>query len=74
MAVIVNRNATRLQLSVQTGINTNGDPVLKTMTMNKIKLAAADQDLFDVALEVQKLLAYPVAKVEKIESSYLGQA
>jgi hypothetical protein len=49
-----------LVLKVQSGTDTDGNTLYRNITLKKVKPAAVEQDLFDVATAISALLENPV--------------
>lgn len=54
-----------LRLVVQTGTDAAGNPTYDRLSFNRVKATAADQDVYDVAVALAGLQAYPLAGVER---------
>jgi hypothetical protein len=63
-----------IKLSLHTGDNPDGSPVLRTRSLNNVKPAAADQDLFDVAAALAGLQQYPLNGITRVDNSALISA
>ncbi|MGI9951656.1 DUF1659 domain-containing protein [Moorellaceae bacterium AZ2] len=72
MAVVVTPISASLQLQVQVGTNSEGEPVYRWRTFNRVKPGAADQDLWDVAQALAALQTYPVVSVSRVQESSLS--
>jgi hypothetical protein len=69
MAVITTSLGSRLQLKVQTGVDGDGNPVLKTRTYNRLKSGASDEDVYQFATIIaglQKHALYEVNRVNEV--------
>jgi len=70
MAVVkVPQNST-IAIKLQKGVTTSGSPAYVTRNY-ACKATAADQDLFDVALALMGLQAYPVSDIARVDNAYL---
>ncbi|WP_139902899.1 DUF1659 domain-containing protein [Clostridium thermarum] len=74
MAVLTTKDSTKLGIVMITGVDEKGDDVKKTMSLSKIKVAAADDNLFAVAKAIEPLLKYPVASIERNDVYTLANA
>jgi hypothetical protein len=63
-----------LKLVLDTGQVVNGNPVLRTRSINGIKSTAADQDLFDAAQALAGLQQYTLNAVRRVDNSTLINA
>lgn len=68
MAVTANKVSVALQLKVKTGVDEVGNDVLATQSYRRVKVNAADQDMYDVAATIGALESTPVMSVLKAES------
>ena len=64
MAVSANKIMTTLVLKVKTGV-VNGKDTMKSLSFNKVKAGATDEDIFAVASGIAGVLAYPISNVNK---------
>ncbi len=71
MAILTNDLTTSLMLKTKVGVDENGQEVFKTMTLKKVKVSAADQDIYDVALGIANVLKFPVQDVIKSQTKEL---
>lgn len=74
MAVTKVPGTSVLKLVLDTGEVSNGNPVLRTRSINGIKSTAADQDLFDVAEALSGLQQYTLNAVRRVDNSALIEA
>ena len=58
-----------LRLQLQTGVDANGDPVLRNKSLSNVKADALDQDIFDVAQSLASLQEYVLADVLRIDTA-----
>ncbi|TEB08238.1 hypothetical protein Psch_01793 [Pelotomaculum schinkii] len=63
-----------LKLALHVGDSATGSPVLRSRSLNGIKPAAADQDLFDVATALAGLQQYPLNGITRVDNSALISA
>ena len=74
MAVIVVPRDSSLQLRLVTGTNPlTGAPIIESKTFTKVKAAALDQDVYDVATALVGLQKYPVAEIRAQKESQLTE-
>lgn len=64
MAVSANKVMTTLVLKIKTGV-VNGKDTIKSLSFNKVKAGATDEDIFAVASGIAGILAYPMSGVNK---------
>lgn len=62
-----------MRMQLQTGVDTNGDPVFRSKSLNNIKPDAADQDLLDVARALAGLQEHILADVLRVDSARLEE-
>ncbi len=74
MAVVTTKGSTRLAITLKTGVDASGNDVKKTMSFAKVKVSAADENLFETAKAIEPLLRYPVTSIEKDDSYLLAEA
>ena len=61
--IIVPRDSS-FQLRLVTGVNSEtGAPIIESKTFGKVKSAAAEQDVYDVATALVSLQKYPVDEI-----------
>jgi hypothetical protein len=65
MAVIASAKDTLMVVTVQTGLNAQGSPILSQRSIANVKVAATDQDVFDVAKALYGLQNYPLISVRR---------
>lgn len=63
-----------LRLELHVGVNGSGNPVFRTKSLNNVKAAATDQDLFDVAAALAALQEYPLNSVSRMDGAELVEA
>lgn len=73
MAVNKVPTGTVLRLQLQTGVDTEGNPVYRNKSLNYVNPTAADQDVFDVATALGGLQEHPVNAISRIDSARLTQ-
>lgn len=60
-----------LRLQLRVGVDANGSPVYRNRSLNNVKPAATDQDLFDVANALAALQEYPLNGISRIDGAQL---
>lgn len=73
MAVTAEIFGKTLKLEYQAGVKTNGDPIIKVISF-KAKSNAVDQDIYDVASQINTLQASSLRAVLKEENYELQSA
>jgi hypothetical protein len=63
-----------LVVVTQTGVDAKGKEILKKSTIGKLLLSAADQDVLDVVLGIEKVLNYPVNEIQKNDHNVITSA
>lgn len=63
-----------LKLALHVGDSATGAPVLRNRSLNGIKPAAVDQDLFDVAGALAGLQQYPLNGITRVDNGSLISA
>lgn len=74
MAVTSTPVSSALRITVQSGTDTNGDPVLTRISFSGIKAGALDQAVYDVAVLLAGLQTFPLAGVTRTMESALTSA
>jgi len=62
-----------LRLQLQTGVDGNGDPVIRNKSLSNVKTDALDQDIFDVAQALVLLQEHMLENVMRIDSARLEE-
>ena len=65
MAAKSTKLSSDLVIVLQAGVDAQGKEILKKSTIGKLLLTAADQDVLDVVLGIEKVLSYPVNEIQK---------
>jgi len=74
MAVIVVPRDSSLQLRLVTGTNPlTGAPIIESKSFTKVKAAALDQDVYDVATALVGLQKYPTDEIRAQKESQLTE-
>jgi len=58
-------------MEFQTGVDVNGNPVFRNKSLNNVKVAAVDQNIYDTALALSGLQANTLNSVSRVDSSVL---
>ncbi|WP_123054491.1 DUF1659 domain-containing protein [Clostridium sp. JN-1] len=74
MAASSTKLSSSLVIVEKTGVNKSGKDALKKVTLGKIDMKAADQDIFDVVIGIQNVLNYPVNEIRKNDNSVIVNA
>jgi hypothetical protein len=59
---------TQIRLMFETGLDENGEPVVKAKTFNNIKKEATVDQIYQAAQAIAGLSAYPLVAVERNDS------
>jgi hypothetical protein len=62
-----------LRLELNIGLDEGGNPVYRIKSLNNVKPAAADQDLFDVAAALAALQGYTLNGISRVDGANLVQ-
>jgi hypothetical protein len=71
MPVISTVISSRLRLMVQTGVDDEGNPVVRSRNLNNLKPEATDEAVYTVAGSLGELQQHPVNAVRKVTESDL---
>ncbi len=71
MAVIATKSLTALVLRTKVGVDASGSDIITSQKISKVKVAAADQDIFDTASAIGTLLEYSLTGVSKTDETQL---
>lgn len=74
MAAVSTKLSSDLVIVSKTGVDAEGKDVLKKSTIGKLLLTAADQDILDVVLGIEKVLNYPVNEIQKNDHNAITSA
>jgi hypothetical protein len=74
MAAKATKLETGMILKYKDGVDKNGKEIIKKQSFSKIKTSAADQDLFDVAKEFEKLLGKTLDELIREDQSGITNA
>lgn len=73
MPVSINPISTRLQLRLNTGLDENFNPIYRTRSFSNVKPAAVNQDLFELAGEIESLQQHTVNSVRRVDEVELEE-
>jgi len=73
MAVIATPVQSSLRLVVQTGTDTNGNPVYRNRSYSRVKPEVPDADVYDVANVLAGLQTNPLFAVQRIVTDELAE-
>jgi 23S rRNA maturation mini-RNase III len=71
MAVISTKTQSAFVMKIKEGVDTNGKDILKSQRFSKIKVDAADDQIFDVSDVLRTLLKYTVLEVVREDDNTL---
>ncbi|MDW7650334.1 MAG: DUF1659 domain-containing protein [Bacillota bacterium] len=71
MAVILEKNYTRCQARLQSGVDAVGDPVFINRTIGRILPETTHQDLYDVMQGLLGLQSLPVDSIRRLDDGQL---
>lgn len=74
MAVTKTAVGSTIRLSLVTGLDAQGGPILRSTSLNNVKPAALDQDLFDVANALISLQEYQLNGISRVDTAELAEA
>ena len=74
MAATSTKLQTALVLKYKDGVNEKGKELIKKQRFSKVKTTASEQDVYDVALEIQKLLGKTLDEVIREDQSSIMNA
>lgn len=69
MAATATKLSSTLVLKYIDGVDAEGKDIIKTQRFSKVKVTATEQDLLDMALEVEKLLGKNLNEVIREDQS-----
>ncbi|MGI6649739.1 MAG: DUF1659 domain-containing protein [Bacillota bacterium] len=67
MAVLETPLGSTLRLTLETGFDQDGSPILKNRSFRNVKPSADDQDVFDVANLLVSLQQHTLSAVQRID-------
>ena len=71
MAIISNKANSKLKLYFNAGPGEGDKDVIKNKTYSNIKATAADDDVYNVGIELSQLQEYPLVNLVRMEESQL---
>lgn len=71
MAITLVPQAGTISIKLQTGTNASGNPVYSTRNYGNVKVAATDQQLFDVASAIAGVVKYTLVDIVKTTKNNL---
>ncbi|MBS4008727.1 MAG: DUF1659 domain-containing protein [Clostridium sp.] len=71
MAIILEKNFTRCQVSLQDGVDQQGNPVLVSRLFGRIHPETTHQDLYDVMQAIMGLQELPVRSIRRLDDGEL---
>lgn len=71
MAVEANTVDTRMQLKLNTGVDQEGNPVIRTKSYSRVKPAAEDQAIYDVGNSLAGLQDHLLEEVHRVNDVVL---
>ncbi|MDD3654837.1 MAG: DUF1659 domain-containing protein [Desulfotomaculaceae bacterium] len=74
MAVTKVPTGAALKLKLNTGTDGSGNPVFRTKSLSNVKPAAADADIYDVAVSLSGLQSHTLASISRVDSAELMEA
>ncbi|WML32629.1 DUF1659 domain-containing protein [Clostridium sp. OS1-26] len=74
MAATSTKLQTTLVLKYKDGVDEKGKELIKNQRFSKVKTTASEQDVYDVALEIQKLLGKTLDEVIREDQSSIMNA
>ncbi|MCH5138871.1 DUF1659 domain-containing protein [Clostridiaceae bacterium UIB06] len=69
MAAKATKLHTTLIVKYEDGVDAKGKEIIKSQSFSKVKTTAAEQDLLDVALQIEKLLGKTLNEVVREDQS-----
>ncbi len=73
MPVSINPISTRLQLRLNTGLDENFNPIYRTRSFSNVKPVAGNEDLFELAGEIESLQQHTVNSVRRVDEVELEE-
>jgi len=71
MAVNKVPQASRMIITVQTGVSASNQPIYRQRIYKNLKASATDSDIYAIAQGLGKLQKYPVASVARLDEGSL---
>lgn len=74
MAATATKLQTTLVIKYKDGVDANGKEIIKSQRFSKVKTTATEQDIYDVSVEVGKLLGKTLDEVIREDQSGIMNA
>ena len=74
MAATATKLQTTLIVKYKDGVDAKGKEIIKKQSFSKVKVTATEQDLFDVSVEISKLLGKTLDEVVREDQSGITNA
>lgn len=74
MAAKATKLQTTLLLKYKDGADAKGKDVIKTQRFSKVKTSASDQDIYDVSVELVKLIGKPLNEIVREDQNGIMNA
>ncbi|WML36750.1 DUF1659 domain-containing protein [Clostridium sp. OS1-26] len=74
MAATATKLQTTLLLKYKDGVDAKGKEIIKTQRFSKVKTTASDQDIYDVSVELGKLIGKPLNEIVREDQSGIMNA
>ncbi len=71
MAIIANKYNSKLKLSYNAGTDENGKDIIKNKTYSNIKAAVANDDVYNLGVELSQLQELPLVNLVRLEEYQL---
>lgn len=74
MAATASKLQTTLVLKYKDGVDQKGKEIIKSQRFSKVKTTASDQNIYDVSVEIEKLLGKTLDEIVKEDQSSIMNA
>ena len=74
MAAKVSKLESAMTLKYKDGLDKNGKEIIKKQNFSKVKTSALEQDIFDVAKEIEKLLGKTLDELIRVDQNGITNA
>lgn len=74
MAVIKSKQATKVVLSVESGVKADGSAIYSARSISHMNPVLSDEDLFGIGAGFGALQAYPVCAIVRHDTAVLSRA
>lgn len=71
MAIILEKDFSRCQVSLENGVDAEGNPILVNRTFGRILPTTTDQDMYDVVQAIVSLQGLPVRSLRRFDDGEL---